>query len=314
MNNIINEQETFGVEIEAIINLDDDGDVRRRSELAEYIIDTTGVEILSEQWNTETKSYWKIIHDGSVNGRGIDCEVISPPLKGEKGMEQVKSIVDSMSEFGMEVNASTGLHVHHDAKNISSRELGLLVQFYSFYEGIIDTFQPKSRRGTSACYCRPVKQFYSADTAKLVFDIIKSRMEKISAGVERIGDTYNRGIKNTNMDTLFYNEFRSERYCKLNLNSFWKHGTVEFRHHSGTVDSEKILNWIELTQHILNYCKKAKSRITAKHSPSFHKMMDLLCVRNELREFYDNRRKHFKKEYGKMDAGCTHHKSGYKRG
>lgn len=37
----------------------------------------------------------------------------------------------------------------------------------------------------------------------------------------------------------------SDRYKKLNLCSFAQHGTVEFRQLEGTLDSDKVLNWIE---------------------------------------------------------------------
>ena len=312
LNNRINENETFGVEIESIITPDEDDNYRDRSELATFLREVTGVEVYQEGWNTETRSYWKVIYDGSVEGRGEDAEVISPPLKGEEGMHEVNMVVNAMEAFGMEVNSSTGLHVHHDAKELLSSELAMMVQFYSFYEGIIDTFQPLSRRGRNACYCQPVKSFYCEDSAKGVFDIINERLKKVSSGVEKIGDTYNTGIKYENMNTLFRREYGGERYCKLNLNSFYKHGTVEFRHHSGTVDAEKVLNWIELTQHIVNYVRRKKSRITGRHTPSFKKMMELLDVRPEIHEFYDKRRKHFRSRYGKMDAQCTNYKNGYK--
>ena len=152
LNNRINENETFGVEIEAIITPDEDDNYRDRSELATFLREVTGVEVYQEGWNTETRSYWKVIYDGSVEGRGEDAEVISPPLKGEEGMHEVNMVVNAMEAFGMEVNSSTGLHVHHDAKELLSSELAMMVQFYSFYEGIIDTFQPLSRRGRNACY------------------------------------------------------------------------------------------------------------------------------------------------------------------
>lgn len=36
----------------------------------------------------------------------------------------------------------------------------------------------------------------------------------------------------------------ANRYRKLNLQSFWQHGTVEFRQHQGTVEAEKACNWV----------------------------------------------------------------------
>jgi hypothetical protein len=39
---------------------------------------------------------------------------------------------------------------------------------------------------------------------------------------------------------------RFDRYQKLNLESLERHGTIEFRQHSGTVDAEKAVNWVRL--------------------------------------------------------------------
>lgn len=46
------------------------------------------------------------------------------------------------------------------------------------------------------------------------------------------------------------------RYYKVNFQAFHVHGTVEFRHHSGSVEAEKIINWVLLTQRIVERCKK----------------------------------------------------------
>jgi len=285
---------------------------RTRRELARYIGDYAGVECHSEGWNTQTKDYWKVIYDGSVSGEGEDCEVISPPIKGKKGLEDVKKVVDAMQEFGVDVNTSTGLHVHHDARNVSTDALAMLVQLYAFYEGVFDTFQPKSRRGQNTYYCRSVKHFFDSETALEVFERINDRLKRTDSSCEKIGKSINKGIKDNNFSTLFQYEYGHGRYCKLNLNAYHKHGTIEFRHHSGTVDSEKICNWVELTQALVKYCQKKKSRITGKHNPTFKKLMELAEVREEIYNYYDSRRKHFAEKYGKVDYQCTDHKRGYK--
>ena len=50
-----------------------------------------------------------------------------------------------------------------------------------------------------------------------------------------------------------YNTYweRGDRCHKVNLFSFERHGTVEFRHHGGTLNPEKVNNWIVVTQKIL---------------------------------------------------------------
>lgn len=36
----------------------------------------------------------------------------------------------------------------------------------------------------------------------------------------------------------------SDRYRKVNLQAYVKHGTVEFRHHSGSCNPTKVMNWV----------------------------------------------------------------------
>jgi hypothetical protein len=38
--------------------------------------------------------------------------------------------------------------------------------------------------------------------------------------------------------------YEGGRYHKLNLCAYLRHGTIEFRHHAGTVNPVKIVNWI----------------------------------------------------------------------
>lgn len=47
------------------------------------------------------------------------------------------------------------------------------------------------------------------------------------------------------------------RYYGLNLKSAFKHGTIEFRLHSGTVESQKIIAWGAICASILDFAKTA---------------------------------------------------------
>ena len=41
------------------------------------------------------------------------------------------------------------------------------------------------------------------------------------------------------------------RYTKLNLQSYSRYGTCEFRGHQGTLDYTKIVAWVALTQNLV---------------------------------------------------------------
>lgn len=44
----------------------------------------------------------------------------------------------------------------------------------------------------------------------------------------------------------------NDRYFKVNFRAYHVHGTIEFRQHSGTVDAEKVVNWILITQRMMD--------------------------------------------------------------
>ena len=47
------------------------------------------------------------------------------------------------------------------------------------------------------------------------------------------------------------------RYFKLNSQSYWRHRTVEFRQHSGSVEFEKVKNWILFCARFVEFSKKS---------------------------------------------------------
>ena len=48
---------------------------------------------------------------------------------------------------------------------------------------------------------------------------------------------------------------RASRYFKLNVQAYWRHKTAEFRQHSGTVEYQKIANWVLFTSRLIEFSK-----------------------------------------------------------
>src|SRR5690606_38760739 len=76
----------FGVEIEFIFS----GNIHDvAAKLNEY-----GVTTVVEGYNHQTRAHWKIVHDASCG-----WELVSPPMAGEAGLEEIrkacKALVDS---------------------------------------------------------------------------------------------------------------------------------------------------------------------------------------------------------------------------
>ena len=78
------------------------------------------------------------------------------------------------------------------------------------------------------------------------------------------------------------------RYKKLNLMSFWQHGTVEFRHHQGTVEAQKAENWVRMC---LRMCLAAREG--AKEFNSLDSFMTEMKASDGEKQFFAGRVAYF---------------------
>lgn len=231
-----------------------------------------GIAVYVEAYNHETRNHWKITSDGSISGEN-PFELVSPPLQGEEGLEQIRIVCQVLNDLGARVNKSCGFHVHHDAARITEQTVRNLIGIYVRYQGVLDEVVAPSRRGDNNRYCKAVtpEMYYSAFREGSVMSIA---------------------------------DFcQTDRYYKLNLKAYIRHNTIEFRQHHGTVDANKITNWIRLTQAIMEAAEKlphAKLDLTNRPVRPDHDrwhfwaMLKKVLGANEfeeLRAYYGRRRK-----------------------
>lgn len=208
---------TFGVEVECILP---PGCSRRSAAAA---ITAAGVPCHEEGYSHSTPGQWKVVTDGSL-GYDRGAEFVSPPIRGEAGFRQLKVVCDTLTHIGAKITSRCGLHVHVGVEPVSmdlTQFFKNLVTLYSSAERAIDTFMPQSRRGSNNVYCQPLRPNHLMASAGTVAQVVQAVGQSTSA---RTGS----------------------RYCKLNLQSYFAYGTVEFRHHGGTVDGVKATNWVRL--------------------------------------------------------------------
>jgi hypothetical protein len=101
-----------------------------------------------------------------------------------------------------------------------------IVTRYAAHESEIDAFMPASRRSNSNTFCKSVQalarnaRFRNATTMRELVDA------------------------------------QGDRYYKVNLQSYYRHGTVEFRQHSGTLNAPKAVNWVRLLDAFITESKR----------------------------------------------------------
>lgn len=165
-----------------------------------------GVLVVGENYNHQTRDYWKVVTDGSVYD---GAELVSPPLAyNAANLAQVKSVFDKLKELNCYTNERCGTHVHVDATFLHNYSMQKQQHFFAFvvaafqaHEDVFDRLVKGHRNNNS--FCRSTK-----------------------------GKTWR--------------EVNDERYHKLNLNAFSRHGTIEFRQLQGTINSDVAIAWINL--------------------------------------------------------------------
>lgn len=208
---------TFGVEIECFNVVS--------SLLCEKVL-AKGVNIQDEHYNhTDHKTHYKIVSDASILGSN-PAEIVSPILEGKSGLNSLKIVCDTLNEIGARVNRTCGVHVHLDAKNMTIEHWRNLYINYARLENIIDSFMPQSRRANNNSYCRSI-----------------ALMPRLEATILH--------CENSEQIRSYF----ASRYYKVNIESLRRHGTVEFRQHSGSIDFEKISMWLTFLQKLLAYSK-----------------------------------------------------------
>lgn len=188
-----------------------------------------GLEADFESYNHITRPHWKVTTDGSVTCTGVEgdytgLEIVSPILYGNEGLDQLETVLEVLNNLGAQVDKTCGIHIHHDISDYTVKNMKSIYNFYYNNKQAIDHIMPRSRRDKKYGYCRTISP----------------------ANIQE--------INNAGSAEDIYNALGT-RYKTLNIKSYLKYGTVEFRQHSGSTDPEKIVNWVITTFKMVDYCK-----------------------------------------------------------
>jgi hypothetical protein len=224
----------FGVEIEFLSTV--------TTERVMTSLRAAGIQVEAEGYTHRTTPHWKIVTDGSCG-----LELVSPVLEGEAGLEEVRIAAAALEAAGAQVDKRCGLHVHFDARSMSIKAIKNLFKMWLKFEDVLDTFQPASRRGNTNGFCRTNLDHSIVDALNHQGQC-RQMFRQIDAcrSVEDIKEIY------------------PSRYRKLNVHSYFRHQTLEVRHHSGTTCPEKITNWVRLMARLFD---AAESATTVRNRP-----------------------------------------------
>jgi hypothetical protein len=218
---------TFGVEIE----------IKGLGEYeAETVLVNAGINASRTGYTHDTTTYWKCLRDGSLEG--TSCEVVSPVLSGEEGLEQIRKVCRAISSAGGRVDRQCGLHVHIGTDGLTANDVAMILSRYARFEATIDSWMPQSRRSDVNTYCRSIT------------NTVRARVN---------GHTFN-----SVRDVASVMGGEHNRYVKVNMAAYYRHRTIEFRQHSGTINGSKIENWVRF---ILAFVEASRGQMVTSELP-----------------------------------------------
>lgn len=212
-------------------------------------VQSRGINIAYEGYNhNDYHDRFKLVTDASLHGSNpIEC--VSPILKGVKGESDLRLVCEALNAIGASVNRSCGLHVHFDASKMSDEHYIRIFKNYQKLEALIDKFMPVSRRGSNAPYCDTIVRFNYGGCNR------KSDVCSVMGG----------------------------RYYKVNPRAYSSHKTIEFRHHSGTVNYTKIIMWVNFLRDLIKFSHESEITTTPTS------LDELTWVSPAVKEYYKAR-------------------------
>lgn len=211
---------------------------------ASKLSEKTGLPVSA---NGSFKNGWVLVEDGSVEG----WELVSPILSGNDGIRQVKKMTAAIKTLGGWMDDACGFHVHVDARDFTFAQIMKATELYSKHEQKLDEYVSETRRENYNEYCGSVDQL-----------------------LERLRDEEVESLRQLTQAWI-------GRYHKFNVAAYAKHGTLEFRHHEGSLDIAKIINWIKFCVRYMENVKHGRrfsgpSKLTRETSRSYPVIAKLL--------------------------------------
>ena len=189
-----------------------------------------GLQAEQEGYNHNTRGWWKITSDSSISGaRG--AEVVSPVLRGDDGLREMRTAMTALRESGARVNASCGGHIHIGTSTwLTEEEEARVIERWWLVEQALEMLILPSRRNT-----RWGKRW--------------TKSEAVS-----FGRAWRNGDRSGQYD----------RYKSLNLQAYGRQGTFEVRMHNGSLNGKNHAAWVILNQAVL-YLLATASQETMEH-------------------------------------------------
>ena len=225
--------------------------------------------------NEAEELHFDKVGDGSLSAYGE--EFVSKPSNGDRLFNMIDKICKRLGEKGYGIDKTCGLHIH--IENSTKLELvKKLYIFYSKYENLFFKMLPSSRQRST--YCKKIRRTDNFS--------IKSVKDMTTL------NQFKRKYYETNFYTSkMHKRYYRKKYCWANFHSLFYRGTLEIRSHSGTINSEKIKNWITIHLSVIDFIKNKS--VEEIYSLPVKKEVFMKIFPKDIRKYLESRWGKFKK-------------------
>jgi len=199
---------------------------------------------MTARWQlSKGNKFWHVKKDSTcgVKGKGHDkgWEIASYKGTTVADIIHMGEVANNLRVAGLEVNNNCGLHVHVEAKDYTTREMGKLIGYWLKIENILLDSVPLRRSFSS--YCVPLRH---------------NRINTLVPTPQQLWEHYCPACLSP-----FENP---ERWLTMNLVNYatgllyknYSRTTVEFRFPEGTLVQDDVKNWIRLFVHFVDEVKR----------------------------------------------------------
>ena len=221
-----------------------------------------GLEIEAEDGEcsklaTQLPPNFGVSHDGSIQ-RGL--EIQTPPASWEELARCVEIPVKLLKKNEFKISSRCGLHIHLDASDFKRApvKIAKILKTYYAIENLIYQMVPLSRR--QGRFCLPLQGSfdYTDFTVKKMGELESNWYQKANAPYWKNKSSIRewQGYGKDSVRKMKREKYCESRYLGVNLHSIFFRGTLELRHHSGTLNKTKIFHWINFNLSIVDYALK----------------------------------------------------------
>ena len=164
---------------------------------------------VAEGYNHTTRRHWKVVPDSSLSS---GFEVVAPPLTLPEMKVQLQAVCAALKTLGVRVTTETGIHVHHDVRDLTGQQIGRAFAIYATFQNELSMMVAPSRR--RAYYAQPLSWERITENGT-------DKFQNDRRGYDGIEDKIRQRV--------------GGRYMTVNIEAVFAHGTIEFRQHQGSL-------------------------------------------------------------------------------